>query len=63
MVLLILSIPEHLEFGIEQFVNMLQWDVIIPAAFRWHMLRILDRHLKNSLQAFMAHSVAAGQFR
>jgi hypothetical protein len=61
VVLLISSIPQHLKLDIEQLVHMLQWNVVFGAAFGRHMRRIFDRHLKHSLQAFVAHPMAARQ--
>ena len=60
-VFLILFVPLHLEFCIEQTIHMLQWYMILRAASRRHVLRICDRHCENSLQAIMAHVMSAIQ--
>lgn len=41
-VFLVLFVPCHLELSIEEFVDVLEWDVIGSTASRWHVCFIFD---------------------
>lgn len=55
MILLVLTVPEDLELGIEQLIDMLERNVLVCAALGWHMDRILYRHFKDTLETVVAH--------
>ena len=60
-VLFELLVPKSLELIVEQTIDMLQWDVLLGAAARWHMGRILDRECELSLQTCVTHTMTAGE--
>ena len=62
-VLLVLSIPQHLELQIEQAINVLQRDVVRGAALWRHVLRVRDRQVEDSFETIIAHDVAAPELR
>lgn len=59
-VLLIFTVPLHLELDVEQLVDMLERDMISGATTGRHVLRIRDRQHEDTFQAVMTHDVAAG---
>lgn len=59
MVFLVFSVPVSLKFQIKELVHMLEWDVVVCAASRWHMSWVFHRHLEDPLQALVAHAMAA----
>ena len=61
-VFLVFLVPFHFEAQVKEFFNMLQRDVLLSAAFGWHMLRIGDRHGEDSTKTGMAHPVLACEF-
>lgn len=62
-VFLVLPIPLYLEIVIKKLYDMFQWDAILGATFRWHMLWVRDRKVEDAAEAGVAHSVRAGKFR
>jgi hypothetical protein len=58
VVFLITTVPSDFEFGVKEFVHMLQGDVLTRAALGRHVSRIFDRHFEYTSQAVMAHSMA-----
>lgn len=61
IVLLILSVPRHLELQIEELVYMLEGYVIVCTASWWHVRWIFDGHLEYALETVMAHSVSTSE--
>jgi hypothetical protein len=57
LVLLKLAIPCLLEILVEELVDVLEINMIICAAARWHMGGILDGHLENALETYMTHAM------
>jgi hypothetical protein len=60
-VLFELLVPESLELIVEQTIDMLQWDMLLSAAARWHVGRIFHRESELSLQTCVTHTMAAGE--
>jgi len=63
VVLLILTIPQHFEFQVEQSLDMLQRDMIVAAAARRHVCWVRHGHFEDSSQAIVTHTVTTGQLR
>lgn len=51
LVFLKLSVPQDLEFLVEQFLNMFEVNVLVCTASGWHMGWVRDGHIENALQA------------
>lgn len=56
-VLLILTIPLHLELDAEQSIDVFERDMIRRTAPRWHVLGVGDRQQEYAPQASMTHDV------
>lgn len=56
-----LPVPCLLELLAKELVNMLQIDVIVSATSWRHMCRVGDRHLEDTPQTRVAHSMLAWQ--
>ena len=62
IVFLEFPIPSLLEVLVEQFLHMLQRDMLGSATPGWHVCRIRNRHVEDTSQAVMTHAVCAGEF-
>jgi hypothetical protein len=58
-----LPIPENLELGVEQSVDMFKRNLPFGAALWWHELWVGGRQLEDALETWVAHSMLAFQFR
>ena len=63
VVLLVLPVPESLELEIEQLVDVLQGDMVVGAASRRHVRWVVDGHIEDAYQAFVAHAMSTSQLR
>lgn len=61
-ILLILLVPLHLKFEVEEPINMFQRDVLGRLAAPWrHVLRVCEGEGEDAAEAGVAHSVGAGE--
>lgn len=60
-VLLVFLVPFHLEFGVEELVDVFEGDVVCGAAFGGHVLGVGEGECENTAEAGVAHAVAAGE--
>lgn len=59
----ILLVPGLFEVGVEELLDVLEWDVVGGAALRRHVLGVVNGELEASLQTGVAHSMSALQPR
>lgn len=55
----ILAVPIFFKCGVEQFIHVLERDMIRCAAFGRHMGRVGHRHTEDPTQTIVAHSMGA----
>ena len=58
-VFLVFFVPLYLECISEEFVYVLQGDVVLRTAFGWHVLGVGDGHGKYPFETLVAHAVTA----
>lgn len=56
--LLVFGVPEFLELDIEDFVNVFERNVLVAAAFRWHVCWVFDGHLEDAFETVLTHAMA-----
>lgn len=59
MIFLVFAIPENLELEVEEFLHVLQRNVVFCTTARWHMGRISHGHLEYTLETVVTHAVSA----
>ncbi|KAI4252544.1 MAG: hypothetical protein LQ352_004238 [Teloschistes flavicans] len=60
-IFLVLGIPLHFEFRVEELFDVMQGNVIGGAAFGGHVLRIGEGKVEDAAEAGMAHTMGASK--